>query len=133
MRATTITTRENITLIVPNSKFIEDTVTNWSIGDLRIRIFISVRVAYGSDTKLVEQLLLKTAAEHPKVLPDPKPDVLFREFGDSSLNFALRVWIPDPASRSVIASDLNHAIDAAFKENGIRVPFPQRDVHIYSS
>ena len=132
MRATTITTRDNITLIVPNSKFIEDTVTNWSIGDLKIRIVISVRVAYGSDTKLVEGLLLMTAAEHPEVLPDPEPGVLFREFGDSALNFALRVWIPDPANRSVIASDLNHAIDAAFKENGIEVPFPQRDVHIHS-
>jgi small-conductance mechanosensitive channel len=132
MRATTITTRDNITLIVPNSKFIEDTVTNWSIGDLRIRIVVPVRVAYGSDTKLVEQLLLKAAAEHPQVLPDPEPGVLFREFGDSALNFALRVWIPDPATRSVIASDLNYTIDAAFRDNGIKVPFPQRDVHIHS-
>jgi len=132
MRATTITTRENIALIVPNSKFIEDTVTNWSIGDLKIRIAVLVRVAYGSDTRLVEKLLLKVAEEHPKVLSDPRSDVLFRDFGDSALNFALRAWIPDPASRSLIASDLNYAIDTAFRENGIKVPFPQRDVHFYS-
>ena len=132
MRATIITTRDNIALIVPNSRFIEDTVTNWSIGDLKIRIAVPVKVAYGSDTKLVEKLLLKVAEEHSEVLPDPEPGVLFREFGDSALNFTLRVWIPDPRSRSVIASDLNHEIDASFKDNGIKVPFPQRDVHIHS-
>jgi len=133
MRSTTIITGSNITLIVPNSKFIEGTVTNWSIGDLKIRIIISIRVAYGSDTKLVEKLLLKMASEHPQVLSEPEPVVLFMDFGDFAFNFALRVWIPDPTSRLKVTNDLNHTIDAIFKENSIKVPFPQRDVHIYGN
>jgi small-conductance mechanosensitive channel len=134
MRSTTIVTRDNITLIVPNSRFIEDTVTNWSVGDLKIRITISVGVAYGSDTELVTRLLLKAADDHPEVLSEPKPDVLFREFGDSSLNFELRVWIPNPnpAVRFKITSDLNYAIDAMFRENNVQIPFPQRDVHLFA-
>lgn len=131
MRSTTILTLDNITLIVPNSQLIENTVTNWSVGDPKIRITISVGVAYGSDTELVTKLLLKVAEDHPGVLSDPKPDVLFEEFGDSSLNFALRVWIPDTMSRFKISSDLNYAIDAAFRENDITIPFPQRDIHFF--
>ncbi len=133
MRSTTIITPDNITLIVPNSRFIEETVTNWSVRDPKIRITIPVGVAYGSDTQLVTKLLLKAAEDHPEVLSDPKPDVLFKEFGDSSLNFELRLWIPNPnpMTRFNIASDLNYAIDAAFRGNNIEIPFPQRDVHLF--
>ena len=131
MRSTTITTLDNITLIVPNSLFIEDTVTNWSAGDPKVRITISVGVSYGSDTDLVTGLLLKAAEEHPEVLSDPKPDVLFKEFADSSLNFELRVWVLNPMSRLKVISDLNYAIDAAFRENNVTIPFPQRDVHLF--
>lgn len=131
MRYTTVVTPDNITLIVPNSRFIEDTVTNWSVGDLKIRITVPIGVAYGSDTELVTSLLLKTAEEHSEVLSTPEPDVLFTEFGDSSLNFDLRVWIPSPMGRFNITSDLNYAIDAAFRGNNIEIPFPQRDVHFF--
>jgi small-conductance mechanosensitive channel len=131
MRATTIVTLENITLIVPNSRFIEDTVTNWSVGDPKIKITIPVGVAYGSDTELVTNLLLKAADDHPQVLSVPKPQVLFKDFGNSSLNFELRVWIPDPMIRLGVISDLNYAIDAAFRENGVTIPFPQQDVHFF--
>jgi small-conductance mechanosensitive channel len=132
MRSTTVITPENITLIVPNSRFIEETVTNWSVGDLKIRTSVRVGVAYGSDTELVTRLLLKAAEDHPIVLVDPKSDVLFNEFGDSSLNFELRVWIPNPnpGIRKKVTSDLNYAIDAAFRENKVTIPFPQRDVHL---
>jgi small-conductance mechanosensitive channel len=132
MRSTTIITPENITLIVPNSRFIEETVTNWSVGDLKIRTSVRVGVAYGSDTELVTRLLLKAAEDHPTVLPSPEPDVLFNEFGDSSLNFELRVWIPNPnpGTRKKVISDLNYAVDAAFRESKITIPFPQRDVHL---
>ena len=99
LRSTTIVTPENITLIVPNSRFIENTVTNWSVGDLKIRITIPVGVAYGSDTELVTGLLMKAAKDHAEVLPNPEPDVLFAGFEDSSLNFQLRVWIPNPTPR----------------------------------
>ena len=132
IRSTTVVTPDNVALIVPNSQFIESTVTNWSVGDSKIRIDIPVGIAYGSDTELVNRLLLKAAEDHPQVLSDPKSDVLFQEFGDSSLNFALRVWIPDPTGRPKITSDLNYAIDAAFRENNISIPFPQQDVHFFS-
>ncbi len=131
MRATTIVTLDNITLIVPNSKFIEDTVTNWSVGDPKVRITVSVGVAYGSDTELVTGLLLKVAENHAAVLSNPKPIVLFRDFADSSLNLELRVWLLDPMTRLKTISDLNYAIDAAFRENGVIIPFPQRDVHFF--
>ncbi len=130
VRSTTVITLDNITLIVPNSRFVEDTVTNWSVSDPKIRISVSVGVAYGSDTELVTRLLLRAAEEHPETLPEPEPDVLFREFGDSSLDFELRAWIPEPMDRLKIISDLNYAIDKAFRENNITIPFPQRDVHL---
>lgn len=131
MRSTTVITRDNITLIVPNSSFISDTVTNWSVGDPKIRINVPVGVAYGSDTELVKRLLLEVAEKHPDVLKDPKPDVLFREFADSSLNFDLRIWILNPMGRFKTISDINYAVDAAFREHGVTIPFPQRDVHFY--
>ena len=131
MRSTTVITRDNITLIVPNSSFIEGTVTNWSVGDPKIRINVPVGVAYGSDTELVKRLLLEVADNHPDVLKDPKPDVLFREFADSSLNFDLRIWILNPMGRFKTISDINYAVDAAFREHNITIPFPQRDVHFY--
>jgi len=131
MRATTVLTRDNITLIVPNSDFISGTVTNWSVGDPKIRTSVLVGVAYGSDTELVTRLLLEAAEKHPDVLKEPKSDVLFKEFADSSLNFALRIWILNPMGRFKIVSDLNYAIDAAFRDNDITIPFPQQDVHFY--
>ena len=131
MRSTTVITRDNITLIVPNSSFISDTVTNWSVGDPKIRINVPVGVAYGSDTELVKRLLLEVADNHPDVLKDPKPDVLFREFADSSLNFDLRIWILNPMGRFKTISDINYAVDNAFREHNITIPFPQRDVHFY--
>jgi len=131
MRSTTVVTLDNITLIVPNSQFIENTITNWSVGDPKIRAIISIGVAYGSDTELVANLLLKVAESHPNILPDPKPGVIFKEFGDSSLNFDLRVWILNAIERFDVISDLNYAIDAAFRENNISIPFPQQDVHFF--
>jgi len=131
IRSTKIITFDNITLIVPNSKFIEGIVTNWSVGDPKVRIRIPIGVAYGSNTKLVTDLLLKIAESSPKVLPDPKPNVIFKDFGDSSLNFDLLVWISDPKERFATISYLNYMIDEAFRENKVTIPFPQRDIHIY--
>ena len=92
LRSTTVVTNDNITMIVPNADFISNTVTNWSHGDPKVRIRVPVGVAYGSDLKLLQRVLLEAAAEHPKALRDPSPVVLFNEFGDSSLNFELGVW-----------------------------------------
>lgn len=132
MRSTKVITHDNITLIVPNSKFIEGTVTNWSVGDPKVRLNIPVGVAYGSDTQLVKRLLLEVADRHPDILKDPKPKVLFKEFADSSINFELKVWTLSPMSRFDIASDFNFAIDDIFRENKVTIPFPQRDVHFFN-
>ncbi len=132
-RSTIVVTNNNIAVIVPNSNFISETVINWKYTDSKVRFEIPVGVSYGSDVRLVEKLLLEAARENPDVLDDPKPDVCFREFGDSSLNFSLRVWNKNHVHRKlVLYSSLNFAIFDKFKQHGIEIPFPQRDLHIRS-
>jgi len=135
MRSTQIQTFDRADVIVPNSELIAGQVTNWMLHDPRGRVRVPVGVAYGSDTEKVRQILLETAAAHAEVITDgtmPTPRVLFREFGDSSLNFELRAFIRNIDKRLVVISDLNFAIDAAFRKNGVEIPFPQRDIHIRS-
>ncbi|GMR21696.1 MAG: mechanosensitive ion channel [Acidobacteriota bacterium] len=129
-RATTILTNDNISIIVPNSQLINQTVINWSHGDPRIRVHVPVGVAYGSDVELVTETLLAVAREQPDVLPAPESEVRFLEFGDSSLNFELLVWSDEPPNYHRLRSKLNYAIDAAFRDKGVEIPFPQRDLHI---
>jgi potassium efflux system protein len=129
-RATTILTNDNISIIVPNSQLINQAVINWSHGDPRIRVHAPVGVAYGSDVSLVTETLLEVARAQPEVLPKPEPEVRFIEFGDSSLNFELLVWSDEPPNYHRLRSELNYAIDAAFRDKSIEIPFPQRDVHL---
>lgn len=130
-RSTTVITNDNIAVIVPNSSFISENVVNWSWGDDTVRFRIPVGVAYGSDTRLVERLLIEVAHKSPNVLDVPEPTVQFREFGDSSLNFDLLIWTSTYTHRkNMLVSELNFAIDAAFRANGVEIPFPQRDLHI---
>jgi len=131
-RATTIVTNDNISIIVPNSQLINQPVINWSHGDPRIRIHVAIGVAYGSQVELVTRTLLDVARAHDKVLASPEPEVRFLEFGESSLNFELLVWLDDPPGHYRLRSDLNYAIDAAFRKQGIEIPFPQRDLHLKS-
>jgi len=131
IRSTTIVTLDNIMLIVPNSKFIEDTVTNWSVEDPKIRVSVPIGVAYGSDTELVTRLLLRAAEEHEEVLSDPAPRVQFTGFGNSSLDFILLLWICNAIDRQRIVSDLNYVIEKLFRKNGVTIPFPQMDVHFH--
>jgi small-conductance mechanosensitive channel len=132
-RATTVVTNDNIAIIVPNSDFVSTKVTNWSFTDRKVRFDIPVGVSYSSDPNQVTELLLEVATDHPGVLSAPKPDVLFEEFGDNSLNFTLLVWTTTYATRPrVLRSELNYAISAIFKENDIEIPFPQRDLHVRS-
>jgi len=91
-RSTIVVTSDNISIIVPNSKFIEDPVTNWTLGDPRVRFRLPVGVAYGSDVAKVRETLIAAGREHPKTLQDPAPNVFFSGFGDSSLDFELVVW-----------------------------------------
>lgn len=132
-RATTILTNDNIAIIVPNSSFISEQVTNWSYTDRDVRFGVPVGVAYGSDPEQVRDVLMEAAAAHPGVLRTPKADVMLSEFGDSSLNFELRVWTREYATRpGVLRSELNYMIVKLFREHGIEIPFPQRDLHIRS-
>jgi small-conductance mechanosensitive channel len=132
MRATTIQSLDNISIIVPNSDFISGKVINWSHGDNTIRLEIDVGVSYGSDIDLVFKALKEVALEDPHVLKVPQPDILFRKFGDSALNMTLRVWIEHLRLHYNIRSDINCAIVRKFREYGIEIPFPQRDVHVRS-
>ena len=132
-RATTIVTNDNIAIIVPNADFISSKVVNWSYTNRDVRFNFPIGVSYSSDPERVRNVLLEVARAHPGVLSDPAPTVLFHEFGDSSLNFILRVWTKEFSTiPSVLRSELNFAISRAFKEQGIEIPFPQRDLHIRS-
>ncbi len=132
-RSTVVVTNDNITTIVPNQKFIDSPVTNWTYGDPRVRFRLPVGVAYGSDVELVRQKLIEAGAEDEHVLKDPAPSVFFIEFGDSSLNFELVVWSDKMSNRPRrFRSDLNFAINKKFREAGIEIPFPQRDLNIRS-
>ena len=124
LRSTVVVTNDNITIIVPNSNFITNPVTNWSYGDPKVRLRLPVGVAYGSDVEKLRRVLLEIAAENPAVLNDPAPSVRFLEFGDSSLNFELAVWTIDMALHPTrFRSDLFFAIERKFRENNIEVPF----------
>jgi potassium efflux system protein len=133
VRSTMIETFDRADVIVPNSELISTQVTNWMLEDIKGRLRIPVGVAYGSNTTLVRDVLLMVAASNPEVLVDgtvSKPLVLFMGFGESSLDFELRVFIRNVDNRLTVKSDILFAIDAAFRENHIEIPFPQRDVHV---
>jgi hypothetical protein len=131
-RSTEIRTTDRVKILVPNSKFLETQVVNWSHGDPVSRLHVPVSVAYGSNVPLVRSLLLDAARSHPEVLAEPRPDVDLDAFGDSGLAFDLEVWTRDPSRQSEIVSDLNYRIDAAFRRHGIEIPFPQRDLRVRS-
>ncbi len=135
IRSTEIETLDNQNVIVPNSELITTQVTNWVLHDPHGRLRIQVGVAYGSDVDKVKEILEEVANQHPQVITDgraPGPKALFMEFGDSSLNFELRVRIKRIEKRFDVTSDLNFAINRSFRENGVEIPFPQRDLHVRS-
>lgn len=132
-RSTLILTRDDVVIIVPNSQFISEQVVNDSFSGEKIRLNLSVGVAYGSDVELVKSTLVDVAYRNDKVLKSPHPKVLFHDFGDSALVFDLRVWVDDLWDRELVLSDLRFSIDKAFREKGISIPFPQRDLHLVSS
>lgn len=131
-RSTVVDTFDNVAVVVPNADFVSQRIVNWSYSDRNIRMALKVGVAYGSDVRLVERVLMDIAKNHPSVLKTPHPNVLFEAFGESSLDFSLRVWINEPENRLVILSQLNFMTDEAFRENNITIPFPQRDLHVKS-
>jgi small-conductance mechanosensitive channel len=129
-RSTVVLTNDNITMIVPNTKFIDSTVTNWTYGDPRVRFHLPVGVAYGSDVSKVREALIAAAGEHPAALTNPPPDAFLDKFGNSTIDFELVVWSKEMSHRPRrFKSDLNYLIEKHLREAGIEIPNPQRDVH----
>ncbi len=132
-RATTVITNDNISIIVPNSEFISSQVINWSHNDRLVRFRFPVGVSYQEDPEKVKKVLMEVMEEHAGILDHPPPDVWFDEFGDSSLNFNLMVWTSQYVQRpKALRSQLYYSVFKKFKEHGIEIPFPQRDLHIRS-
>lgn len=130
-RSTTIVTNDNISVIIPNSQFIDSQVINWSHNDRNIRFNFPVGVSYKENPEKIKSILMSVAECHIGVLKSPMPDVLFEEFADSSLNFNLRVWTSDFINRpKVLKSELYYDIFKRFAEEGVEIPYPQRDIHI---
>ncbi|MDO8899569.1 MAG: mechanosensitive ion channel, partial [Bacteroidales bacterium] len=126
-------TNDNIAVIVPNSDLVNNRVINWSHTNRDIRLNFPVGVSYKEDPEIIRKLLIEVADSNTGVLQKPKPDVLFDSFGDSSLNFMLRVWTAEYSDMpKVLKSQLYYAIFKKFKENNIEIPFPQRDIHLKS-
>lgn len=132
-RSTLVLTRDDVVIIVPNSQFISEQVINDSFSGEKIRLSLPVGVSYGSNVDLVEKTLTEVAYKNSKVIKKPHPKVLFTDFGDSALNFELRIWVEDLWDRELVLSDLRFEIDKSFREHEIQIPFPQRDLHIISS
>jgi len=131
LRTSKLKTRDDIVLVVPNSKFVNEKIINWSHIDFKTRFNVKVGVAYGSDTTLVSKILLECACANKKISDTPSPFVRFNNFGESSLDFQIFFWVYDSFYVENIKSELRYAIDDAFRKNGIKIPFPQRDVHMF--
>jgi small-conductance mechanosensitive channel len=131
-RCTRIRTGGNVQILVPNSSFLEKNIINWTLSDKEVRAQVTLGVIYGSPVRETERIMLQVANEHKKVRKAPKPFVLFNDFGDNALIFDLYFWISMNRimDRRVIESDIRFRIDELFREAGIVIAFPQRDVHL---
>ncbi len=130
IRATSITNWDRKEYVVPNKEFITGRLLNWTLSDKVNRVVVEVGLAYGSDTEKARELLLQAANDHPSVLKDPASIASFEGFGDNSLNLVLRTFLPSLENRLQVISELHTAIDLAFRQAGLEIAFPQRDLHI---
>ena len=133
LRSTRALTRDDKVLIIPNHKFISDVIYNYTQNHRMTREAVKVGVAYGSDVQLVSSLLLQAVQDQRGVLKNPKPFVLFDDFGDSALLFSVHFFINDVFSDPRVKSAIRFKIDALFREHGVTIPFPQRDVHLFTA
>ncbi|SCY16497.1 Mechanosensitive ion channel [Nonlabens sp. Hel1_33_55] len=133
LRSTRAITRDDKVLIIPNHLFLTEIIYNFTQNHSKTRESVHVGVSYGSDVRKVERLLIECAKAEKAILKSPEPFVMFNNFGDSSLDFGIYFFIRDSFVDLRIKSNLRFAIDAAFRENGVTIPFPQRDVHFYQS
>ncbi|MGB7086436.1 MAG: mechanosensitive ion channel domain-containing protein [Phormidesmis sp.] len=129
-RSSEIRTLDQVSIIVPNSQFLENEVINWSHRNPISRLRIPVDVAYKSDPVQVREVLLRVGHQHPDVLEAPPTQVLFSSFGESALQFELLVWVSQPSRQFIIKSDLLFMLTKALRKEDIEIPFPQRDVHV---
>ncbi len=131
-RSTRIRRNDGVHVLIPNSYLLENTVINWTLVDKLMRTTVRVGVAYGSDVKVVRQLMEQAANEHPEVLNEPPAVVFFEDFGDNALIFDLKLWIDSGEERDLrrIRSDIRFRLEELFDEAGIVVAFPQRDIHV---
>jgi len=132
IRATTITDWDRKELIVPNKTFITDQLVNWTLSDTTVRVVIKIGIAYGSDTVVAQKVMMDAAKSHPYVLDDPAPVVVFQQFGDSSLDFEIRVFVRALEHLLPVRHDLHMQLNQAFVDHNIEIPYPQRDVHLRS-
>jgi small-conductance mechanosensitive channel len=133
IRSTMVRSVNNISIVVPNSEFVSKDVINYSHGDPTYRLDVNVGVSYGSDLDNVLKALREVADNNSSVMQNPEPEVFLNEFGDSSWNMQLRVWIPDVKQYPKVRNELNQAIVRTFRAYGVEIPFPQRDLHVRSS
>ena len=133
LRTTRAVTIDNKVLVIPNHLYLTNILFNWTENGTETRESVNVGVAYGSDVALVKTILLTTAKNHKTILKHPIPKVLFTDFAESSLNFKLIFTLNDSFETRFVQSDLRFEIDKKFKENGITIPFPQRDVHVFQN
>ncbi|MDP5060328.1 MAG: mechanosensitive ion channel [Maribacter sp.] len=131
LRTTRAITRDDKVIIIPNHKFISDIVYNYTQNHKTTRELVRVGVAYGSDIELVTNLLLEVVKSQRNILKSPKPFVIFEDFGDSALIFAVNFYITDSFTDPRVKSEVRYKIDAAFRKNNISIPFPQRDIHLF--
>jgi potassium efflux system protein len=132
LRATTVQTFDQADVIIPNADLVANQVVNWTLSNRRVRLIVPVGVAYGSDVSLVMETLMASAKENSKIAVSPAPQVLFLNFGESALEFELRVWVLDADNRLVVSSELHQEIDRRFREAKIEISFPQQDLHLRS-
>ncbi|HEX4047591.1 MAG TPA: mechanosensitive ion channel domain-containing protein, partial [Elusimicrobiota bacterium] len=130
MRATEVQTLDELALILPNSTLVQDLVINWTHGDRSIRLHIPFGVAYGTDIERLRAVALEACRSVEGTMADPAPELRFLEFGGSSLNFEILIWIVDPWIQFRVKSDTYFALERAFRQGNIEVPFPQRVVHL---
>jgi potassium efflux system protein len=131
-RCTRIRTGANVHILVPNSSFLEKNIINWTLSDKEVRAKVTIGVVYGSPVREAERIMLQVAEEHQRIRKVPKPFVLFNDFGDNALIFDLYFWIRMVRimDRRIIESEIRFRIDELFREAGIVIAFPQRDVHL---
>ena len=130
LRATRIETADEADVIVPNSDLVDQQVTNWTLSNRHVRAIIPAGVAYGSDVQLVFKTLLDAAKANEGLVKNHTPQVLFLDFGDSTLNFELRVWVTEATNRMQVISELHQDIDSRFRKANIEIAFPQMDVRV---